>query len=93
MRSTELVPTWIMTFSEMELDKLLRSRILPKLQVVEEPITVEGESRVDLPLPSVPPGTEVGRTEDKQDFMLTLGLSLLPSKTVIRGKHRPNHPS
>uniref|UniRef100_A0A0A9XQ57 Genetic suppressor element 1 n=3 Tax=Lygus hesperus TaxID=30085 RepID=A0A0A9XQ57_LYGHE len=70
--------------TELELNKLLRSRILPDLLVEEEPPVVVGEKPVDLPLPSVPPGSDVGRTDGKPDFLSNLGLSALPSKTLIR---------
>ncbi|CAB0010351.1 unnamed protein product [Nesidiocoris tenuis] len=74
-------------FSELELNKLLRCTNLPKLQKVEEPVKDEGESRVDLPLPSVAPGLPIEPLDGKNDFFATLGLSVIPSRTKVRGEY------
>ncbi|BET02361.1 Hypothetical protein NTJ_15179 [Nesidiocoris tenuis] len=70
--------------AELELNKLLRCTNLPKLQKVEEPVKDEGESRVDLPLPSVAPGLPIEPLDGKNDFFATLGLSVIPSRTKVR---------
>lgn len=66
--------TTISKKNELELEKLLRRKVLPDIKVEPAPEEIEEEPKIELPLPSLAP-VDIPRAQTKCDFLLKLDLA------------------